>query len=252
MSTKGARSRYLVSALTPPAKVAALLTPAAVVELEQEPAPISADEDAGARPGASGQGWPPDDYRGPALWVSKEHDEPVTITGLAGRREGVRFFTTAEGAGALPESELAPAAPGAAPVSADILPNARTYFQDDAGAPPPPPNFFEDELGPASERSQTLPNAPAAKADQMVRHELDESQATKGQTKTGPESAGADLAPGEEPRRRRITGWYEAEQVRALPGELESVVSMGDGRPRPYFVTWREREPGAADEPRRE
>jgi len=55
--------------------------------------------------------WPPDDYTGPAQWSSAEHDEVVAITGRAGEESGVRYFYTAEGSGALPETQLRPLAP---------------------------------------------------------------------------------------------------------------------------------------------
>lgn len=48
----------------------------------------------------------PDDYTGAAIWYNQDHDEPVTVTGYAGERDDVRYFTVAGSAAAIPEGEL--------------------------------------------------------------------------------------------------------------------------------------------------
>ncbi len=45
-------------------------------------------------------------YRGPAVWRNADHDEPVTVTGCAGTRNGELYFAVSESAAALPECEL--------------------------------------------------------------------------------------------------------------------------------------------------
>jgi len=47
-----------------------------------------------------------DDYTGEAIWYNTDHDEPVTVTGFAGVRGGIRFFNVEGSAAAIPEDEL--------------------------------------------------------------------------------------------------------------------------------------------------
>lgn len=48
----------------------------------------------------------PDNYTGAAVWYNTDHDEPVTVTGYAGERDGARYFTVAGSASSIPEGEL--------------------------------------------------------------------------------------------------------------------------------------------------
>lgn len=68
----------------------------------------------GTQPSTDPQSWLTDNYTGPALWVTRDFDQPVLITGLAGGAPGgLRYFFTNLGQGGLPEDELHPIAPPA-------------------------------------------------------------------------------------------------------------------------------------------
>jgi putative DNA primase/helicase len=48
----------------------------------------------------------PAGYTGPATWHNQDHDEPVTVTGLAGSMNGLRYYVIAESKSGIPEDEL--------------------------------------------------------------------------------------------------------------------------------------------------
>lgn len=48
----------------------------------------------------------PDGYTGPAVWCHADADQPVTVTGTCGERDGVTFYTVSESATGVPGNEL--------------------------------------------------------------------------------------------------------------------------------------------------
>lgn len=102
-----------------------------------------------------------------------------------------------------------------------------------------PDDELEPGAVPVSAAAQHTSNIlPSAGAEPAAGQDL--SQAVERQA---PEPASA-------PARRRLTGLYTADEVRALPGELVSIESPLD-RPGRFLCVWLESEPGAADAPRR-